>query len=128
MNSSSSDSHSNFINFENEYKNNLFRIVLYYGIRILQMIVGITGNALTLHIIRNLKVLKNVHIFMIYVAITDIVVNCVVPLAIFTDVTGIMKNRPGYWETLCLCKDGIYFAASGFSFVCHFNLSVDRYV
>ena len=126
MNSSSSDSSSNLTHFESEYKNNWIRIVLYYGIRILQMIIGIIGNGMTLHIIRNLKILNNVHIFMIYVAVTDIVVNCIVPLAIFTDVTGTLKIKPGYWETLCLCKDGIYLTAAGFSFVCHFNLSVDR--
>ena len=91
------------------------------------MIIGITGNGLTLHIIRKLKVLNNGHILMTYMAVSHILVNCVVPLAAFSDFIGSLENRSGYnWKTLSLFKDSIYIITIIFSFICYFILSVDR--
>ena len=124
MNSSINTS---FSDFEYEYKSSLYRFVIYDGIRILQMIIGIIGNGLTLHIIRNLKVRTNGHILMTYVAVSHILVNCAVPLATFTDFTGLLEiSSRSNWRTLSLCKDFIYLLTSVFSYICYFISSVDR--
>ena len=91
------------------------------------MIIGIIGNGLTLHIIRNLKVRTNGHILMTYIAVSHILVNCVVPLATFSDFIGSLENRSEYnWKAVSLCKDTIYFLTIIFSFICYTILSVDR--
>ena len=67
--------------FQAEYNDSLIRFLLYDGIRCLQMLIGIIGNGMTLKIINNLKSLKNGHILIEYMAISDIFVNFMVPLA-----------------------------------------------
>ena len=126
MNSIKNESHSNDTNFENEYTKSMYHIVFYDGIRILQMIIGIIGNGMTLHIIRNLKALKNEHILMVYTAVSDILVNGIVPVGIFTRVVELFKNRPRYWKTLCVWTDYIYLTANAYSLICYFILAVDR--
>ena len=122
MNSPINDSHSDVT----IYGYSLYRFVLYDGIRILQMIIGFVGNGVTLHIIRNLKVLTNEHILMIYTATSNILTNCMVPPATYTSVMGTFKNRPKYWMTLCIWTDYVYVTVSSFSLVSYFVLSVDR--
>ena len=124
MNSSSNISDDDVNSFEHEYQTSLYRFVFYDGIRLLQMIIGIIGNGLTLHIIGNLKMLKNGHILMAYLAVSDIAVNCVVPLETYTNFTS--EKNYTFWTPLCLFKDWIYLTASGFSYACYFILSIDR--
>ena len=124
MNSSSNSSDNDLNSFESDYMTSLYRFVLYDGLRILQMIVGIIGNGMTLHIIRNLKILKNGHILMAYLAVSDIAINSVVPLETFTNFTS--EKNYTFWKTLCICKDWVYLTASGFSYACYFILSIDR--
>ena len=105
----------------------LYRFFMYDGTRILQMIIGITGNGLTLRIIWNLKVLTNGYILMTYMAVSHILVNCVVPFAAISDFIGSLENRSRYnWKTLSFCKDTIYIIALIFSFIYYFIISVDR--
>ena len=105
----------------------LYRFAIYDGIRIIQMIIGFVGNGLTIHVIRNLKMVKNGHILMTYMAVSHILVNCVVPLATFADFTGSLENRSRYhWKTVILCKDCLYFFTSVFTWICYSTLSVDR--
>ena len=119
------NSHSNLTTIE-AYRNSLYRFVIYDGIRILQMIIGIIGNGMTLHIIRNLKVLKNEHILMACVATSLILVNCLVPAAIFLSIIGTFKNRLGYWRSVSLWTDYISLSVGCFAFVSYLVLSVDR--
>ena len=124
-----SNVNTSFADFEYGYKTSLDRFVIYDGIRIIQMIIGIVGNGLTIHIIRNLKDLNNGHILMVYIAVSHILVNCVVPLATFTDFIGSLENSSRlHWKTWSLCKDSIYLATSVFSYICYSILSVDRLV
>ena len=110
-------------------ESSLYRFAIYGGIRIIQMIIGFVGNGLTIHIIRNLKVLTNGHILMTYMAIAQILVNCVVPLATFADYTGTLENSSKYnWKAVTLCKDCMYFFTFALTWVCYFTLSVDRSV
>ena len=125
MNPMASDSQSNGTNLESEYVHSMYRIMLYDGIRILQMIIGITGNALTLHIIRNLKVLKNEHVLMVYTAMSDIFSGCIVPLGTVTTI-GSSKNRPRYWKALCVWTDYLHLTANAYSLICYFIIAVDR--
>ena len=85
-NNSNHSNYNEFEHLESEDTDSLVRSLFYNGIRCLQMIIGIIGNGMTSKILRNLKVLKNGHILMIYLAISDILVNCMVPLATFTSV------------------------------------------
>lgn len=62
-----------------QYQRSLIQITIYEIVRYLQAVVGIIGNAWTLRIISNLKVTSNGHIIMSYLAISDILVSCVVP-------------------------------------------------
>ena len=128
MNSVNNGSDSNYNSFESAYNRSFFRYLLYDGLRILQMIIGIIGNGMTLHIIRNLKVLKNGHILMTYMATSDILVNSVVPLGTFTTVVGTFTNRPRYWKTLCIWTDYVYLTVNSYSFIFNFILATDRYV
>ena len=91
------------------------------------MIIGIIGNVLTLHIIRNPKVRTNGHILMSYIAVSHILVNCVVPLAAVSDFIGSLDNRSKYnWNTISLCKDTFYLITVLFSSICYFISAVDR--
>ena len=125
MNSLINASESNVTSFE-AYMTSLDRFVLYDGVRIIQMITGIIGNVMTLCIIGKLKVLKNGHILMIYMAVSDILVSCMVPPSIFTSILGTFTNRSAYWETLCMWSDYIYVTVSGSSLISYFLLSGDR--
>ena len=102
-------------------------MAFYEIIRILQMIIGIVGNALTLQIIRSFKVRKNGHILMIYTAVFDIFSSCIVPLGTTINV-GSSVNRPIYWTTLCIWTDYIYLTANACSLMCYFILASDRWV
>ena len=75
---------------------------------------------------RNKKVLKNGHILMIYLAISDILVNCMVPLATFTSVSMTLNFGIRYWKTIYIIKEYFYVTAAGSSVICYCMLSVDR--
>ena len=125
-NNSNHSNYNEFENLESDDTDSLVRSLFYNGIRCLQMIIGIIGNGMTLKILRNLKVLKNGHILMIYLAISDILVNCMVPLATFTSVSMTLNFGIRYWKTICIIKEYFYVTAAGSSVICYCMLSVDR--
>ena len=120
-------SHYNeFNHFQGDYNDSLTHSLIYNGMRCLQMIIGIIGNGMTLHILRKLKVLKNGHILMTYLAVSDIIVNCMVPLAAFISISRFFKFGVRYWKTICIIKEYFYLISCGFSICCYCMLSVDR--
>ena len=125
MNASDSGHHW-LSNFQADYNDNIIRLILYDGIRCLQMVIGIIGNGMTLKILRNLKQLKNGHILMIYLAVSDILVNCMVPFATFIAASRSSENTANYWKTMCLVKEYFYTTTSAISVICYNLLSVDR--
>ena len=126
MNLSNDSDYNNVNNLQVDYNDSLNRSLFYNGIRCLQMIIGIIGNGMTLHILRKLKVLKNGHILMTYLAFSDILVNCIVPLAAFVSVSRFFNFGIKYWKTICIIKEYFYLTSSGLSVFCYCMLSVDR--
>ena len=125
MNESINTDHTPY-NSEDDYSRTWILFLCISEIRYLQVIIGIIGNGLTLKIIRNRKVLTNGHILMVYLAISDLFVSCMVPLVTFTDVSRSFKNSWKYWKTLCMVKEYVYKSAAGFSILCYSAVSVDR--
>ena len=112
--------------FLSNYNDSLICVLIYNGIRCLQMIMVITGNGMTLQIIRNLKVVRNGHLLLIYLAISDILVSSMVPLATFTTVSRFLNFDVKYWKPICIIKENLYVTAAGLSLICYSMLSVDR--
>ena len=125
MNASDKVNHPPF-NSEDDYTCTRIGFFCFVGVRYLQMIIGIIGNGLTLQIIRNRKVLTKGHILMTYLAISDLFMSCIVPLATYTAVSRSFENSWRYWKTLCIVKEYMYKSASAFSILCYCALSVDR--
>ena len=125
MNSDSSASQSDFLTFQDEYKTSWYHFGIYNGLRLLQMIVGLIGNGLTLKVIWNLKELENGHILMTYSTVSNLLVSCIVPYETFTALMGVMGKDN--WKTLCTWQDAVYICANGFSVIAHFFMSVDRW-
>ena len=125
MNKSIGTDHPSY-HSEDGYSGNWILFISMSGLRYLQVIVGIIGNGLTLHIIRKRRVLTNGHILMVYLTISDLFVSCMVPLVTFTDVSRSFENSWMYWKTLCMVKEYVYKSAAGFSIFCYSAVSVDR--
>ena len=113
-------------NSEDDYTGTRIGFICFVGIRFLQVIIGIIGNGLTLQIIRKREGLTNGYILMAYLALSDLLMSCVAPLAIFTDVSRSFKDSGRYWKTLCIVKEYVFKSASAFSILCYCALSVDR--
>ena len=127
-----SESNSNFTQLtvretsDYQYQRSLLQITVYETIRYLQAVIGIIGNVLTLRIIRNLKVTANGHILMSYLAVSDILVSCIVPLGTVTTMTRWSPSSESYWNDLCIVKEYLYTQTMGFSLSYYFVLSTDR--
>ena len=122
---------TNYTKLDKVYSSEIFddvlvRLIWFDGIRFLQMITGIIGNCTTLKIIYNQKVLRNGQILMVYLAVSDILVCCMVPLASFTAISRIFLDNLQYWNVLCLVKVYLFYTASAFSVSCYGILSFDR--
>ena len=104
----------------------LVRVTVYNGLRCLQLIIGIIGNGMTLKIIKNLKIRTNGHILMGYLAISDILVNCLVPLSAFTSTSRFLMRGYVYYKTICITKEYFYMITSTFSVISYCILAVDR--
>ena len=117
---------NNASSVQNDFNDTSLRFLFYDGLRCLQMFIGIIGNAATLKVIFNLKVLRNGHILMAYLAVSDILVCSMVPLSTFTAISRTLPDHKNYWKTVCLFKEYFYITASSFSVLCHMILSIDR--
>ena len=125
MNESINNDHPSYIS-EDDNSGNRILYFCFFGIRYLQVIIGIIGNGLTLHIIRNRKVLTNGHILMVYLAISDLLISCMVPLVTFTYESRSFKNSWRYWNTVCIIQEYVFKYAAAFSILCYSTVSVDR--
>ena len=102
------------------------RYGIYSGIRIIESIIGITGNILTLIIIKALKNRTNGHIIMGYLAIFDALVSCSLPLAIYIIATETIIEKGSNWKTLCILEEYIEMVVSLGCLLSYLTLSVDR--
>ena len=102
------------------------RYGIYTGIRIIECIIGIIGNILTLIIIKALKNRTNGHTIMGYLAVFDILVSCCLPLAIYINATETIIEKGRNWKTLCILEEYTEMIAGLGSLLAYLTLSLDR--
>ena len=101
------------------------QFLIYFGIRVAQAVVGITGNVLTLIIISKLKHRVNGHIAMVYLAITDILVCCILPMSYLRN-SSIINEK--HWKNFCVTSEYFYVHTMTYSVLSYITTSIDRYV
>lgn len=106
--------------------NSTVRLFAYNGIRCVQCVTGVVGNALTLVIIGNLKHTAHGHVLMAYLAVSDMAVCCVAPLAFLTAATRLLPSSEGYWNSLCIVKEYFYDLAMIACCITYVVASADR--
>ena len=108
------------------YKTSTERFATYMAIRYLQAFVGMTGNICTLVIIFKMKHKTNLHIIMVYLALSDIAVPCLVPLTTYIFANEINLIYDPDWHTMCIVKEVILWIAFLGCTMSYAFLSVDR--
>ena len=111
---------------ETSYKSSTLRFATYITIRCLQALIGIPGNIFTLIIIYKMKQRVNLHIIMIYLALFDIAVSCLVPLTAYVLAGETNLIHDDDWDAICIVKEILlWISFLGCNMSCAF-LSVDR--
>ena len=85
--------------------------LVYLGLRLAQVTVGLIGNVLTLIIISKLKHRLNGHIIMVYLAVSDILVCCMLPMS-YLRMSSTINER--HWKNFCIILE--------FFLCCHYDL------
>ena len=101
------------------------QFLIYFGIRVAQAVVGIIGNILTLIIISKLKHRVNGHIIMVYVAVTDILVCCILPMSYLRNSSIITEK---HWKNFCVISEYLYNHTMTYFALSYITTSIDRYV
>ena len=103
------------------------RFIVYNVARCCQVCVGVPANIMTLLIIKRLRFRLNMHIIMMYMAVSDIVSSATLPIGIYmgASVAQIITFND-HWDTVCIVKT--YFDMTAFlgSMLSYSMLSVDR--
>ena len=112
---------------ENTYLFSSTRFVVFTIARWCQVIVGVPANILTLLIIKRLRIRLNMHIIMVYMAVSDISSSATLPMGIcIHGSTDQIINFKDLWNTFCIIK--VYFdmnVVNG-SMLSYYMLSLDR--
>ena len=112
---------------EGDYLESYTRFIVYNIIRCCQIAIGIIANALTLLILKRLRHRLNVHILMVYLATSDILVSCMLPVTIYLDASRIeLMDFEYFWDKVCIIKE---FCEMVVMMICIFSylfLSFDR--
>ena len=101
------------------------QFLIYFGIRVPQAVVGITGNILTLIIISKLKHRVNGHIVMVYLAVTDTLVCCILPMSYLRNSSMVGEK---HWKNFCVISEYLYSLTMSYSVASYITASIDRYV
>ena len=99
------------------------KFLVYFGIRLAQVTVGIIGNVLTLIIISKLKHRVNGHIIMVYLAVSDILVSCMLPMTYLRNSSTIGER---YWKQFCIISEYFYTVTMTYSVMSYITASIDR--
>ena len=102
---------------------NKTQFLVYFRIRVVQVIVGIVGNICTLIIIAKLKYRVNGHIIMIYLAVSEILVCCMLPMSYLRN-SLIIKEQ--HWKIFCLVSELLYIFTMLCSVISYITASIDR--
>ena len=112
---------------EGDYLGGQPRFIAYFATRCCQIAIGIIANALTLLILKKLRRRLNVHVIMAYLATSDILVSCILPVTIYLDASWIeLVDFEYFWDKVCIIKE---FSEMVFMMICIFSyllLSFDR--
>ena len=108
---------------KSEWEDNWTRFAVYFGIRTVQVIIGIIGNILTLMIISKLKHRVNGHIIMVYLAVSDILVSCMLPMSVLRNSSIIDEKQ---WKTFCIISEYFYVITMTYSVGSYITASIDR--
>ena len=100
------------------------QFLIYFGIRLAQVTVGIIGNGCTLIIIFRLKHRVNGHIIMVYLAVSDILVSCMLPVS-YLRMSSTIDER--YWKQFCIISEYFYTLTMTYSVISYITASIDRY-
>ena len=110
-----------------DYLGSYTRFVVYNAVRFCQIVIGIAANALTLLILKRLRHRLNVHIIMAYLATSDMLVSCMLPITTYLDASKIeLMEFENFWDKICIIKE---FCEMVFMIICIFSyllLSFDR--
>ena len=122
-----SESYTTNSSQEADYLGGQPRFIAYFATRCCQIFVGIIANVLTLLIIKKLRHRLNVHVIMAYLATSDILVSCILPVTIYLDASRIeLMDFQYFWDKVCIAKE---FSEMVFMIICIFSyilLSFDR--
>ena len=105
--------------------NNNTQFLVYFGIRAVQATVGIIGNICSFIIISGLKQRVNGHVIMVYLAVSDILVFCVLPM-IYLRNSSIINEK--HWKNFCVISEYFYSLIMVCSVISYITTSIDRYV
>ena len=99
--------------------------LVHLGLRLAQVTVGLIGNILTLIIISKLKHRVNGHIIMVYLAVSDILMCCMLPMS-YLRMSSTIEER--HWKNFCIISEFFYAATMTYSVISYITASIDRYV
>ncbi len=108
------------------YERSLVRFFTYSGVRLVQCVVGVVGNLMTLIVLANLRRLSNGHLLMRYLAITDILLSLIAPFATYTYAARKFSLEEEYWSVPCVVKEFFYVWTVYGSFSVNVTIGVDR--
>ena len=103
------------------------RFIAYSLARSCQVYVGIPANITTLIVIKRLRIRLNMHIIMVYMAISDILSSATLPMAIYMGASAAqLISFSDHWDTLCITKTYFDMIILLGSFLSYIMLSADR--
>ena len=112
---------------EGDYLGGQPRFIAYFATRCCQIVIGIIANVLTSLILKKLRRRLNVHVIMVYLATSDLLVSCILPVTIYLDASRIeLLDYEYFWDKICIIKE---FSEMVFMMICVFSyllLSFDR--
>ena len=112
---------------QSDYLLSSTRFIWYNIMRLCQVFIGIPANIMTLVVINRLRFRLNMHILMVYMAISDISSSATLPLGIYIGASQaqVISFR-NHWDTFCILKSYFDMIVIVGSMVSYFMLSVDR--
>ena len=103
------------------------RFIVYSIARMCQICVGIPTNVMTLIVIKRLHSRINMHIIMVYMAVSDIFSSTTLPLGTYISASQAQViTLKDHWENFCILKSYFDMIATTGSMSSYFMLSVDR--
>ena len=118
---------SNTTNSQSAYWLSSPRFIAYNVARCCQVSVGVPENLLTLLIIKRMPFRLNMHIIMVYMAVSDILSSATLPMAIYMGASAAqLITFTDHWDKICIIKtyfDLIFMVGCILSYTL---LSVDR--